>query len=370
MWFSVFRASVASRVTRTWPASTRDVASAWIARNTLNHKQVRLARVVRETRALYLKAETLRATVVIRQSNVERARGELARTTEGLKRREALQAGGAVSREELQNARADYDVARSELSAAEAGVVAAREELLSHLALTEGLPIERHPSIEEAAVEMREAWLAVNRAEIRAPLAGQVARRQVQLGQRVAGGANLMSIVALDQVWVEANFKEGQLRAIRIGQPVSLTSDLYGTSVRFDGQVVGLGAGTGAAFSLLPAQNASGNWIKIVQRIPVRIALDPQQLEKFPLRIGLSMKVVVDTQDRNGPMLGNVPPEAPPLSTDVFEALDKGADEAVRRVIDTHLQARVPVGEATAATGSRGSTGELKAAAGRLPVPK
>ena len=351
------------------------------ARNTLNHKQVRLARVVRETRALYLKAETLRATVAIRQSNVERARGELARTTEGLKRREALQAGGAVSREELQNARADHDAARSELAAAEAGVVAAREELIAHLALTEGLPIERHPAIEEAAVEMREAWLAVNRAEIRAPLAGQLARRQVQLGQRVAAGANLMAIVALDQVWVEANFKEGQLRDIRIGQPVSLTSDLYGASVRFEGRVVGLGAGTGAAFALLPAQNASGNWIKIVQRIPVRIALDPQQLERHPLRIGLSMKVAVDTQDRHGPMIGDLPPEAPPLSTSVFEALDKGADEAVRRVIGLHLQAQGLVGEAKAAggsqgsigpvkaaTGSKGSIGALEAAAGRLPV--
>jgi membrane fusion protein (multidrug efflux system) len=198
---------------------------------------------------------------------------------------------------------------------------------------------------------MREAWLAVNRAEIRAPLSGQVARRQVQLGQRVAAGANLMSIVALDQVWVEANFKEGQLRDIRIGQPVTLTSDLYGSAVRFTGRIVGLGAGTGSAFSLLPAQNASGNWIKIVQRIPVRVAIDPQQLEKYPLRIGLSMRVVVDIQDRDGPMLGDAPPDSPSLSTDVFQSLDKGADEAVRRVIGEHLQARVSIGEAKAAAG-------------------
>ena len=319
------------------------------ARNTLSHKSVRLARVVRETRALYLKADTLRSTVAIRQSGVERARAELARATEGLKRREALQASGAVSREELQNARATYDAARSEMAAAESGVVGAREELVAHLALTEGLPLERHPAIEEAAVEMREAWLAVKRAEIRAPLSGQVAQRQVQLGQRVPAGANLMSIVALDQLWVEANFKEGQLRDIRIGQPVTLTSDLYGASVRFSGRVVGLGAGTGSAFSLLPAQNASGNWIKIVQRIPVRVALDPGQLAKYPLRIGLSMTVVVDTQNRDGPMLADPPPDAPPLSTDVFEALDRGADEAVRTVIGAHLQAQGASTEAKAA---------------------
>jgi len=308
------------------------------ARNTLSHKSIRLARAVRDTRALYLKADTLRSTVAIRQSGVERARAEFARASEGFKRREALQASGAVSREEVQNARATYDAARSELAAADSVVVAAREELLSHLALTDGLPLERHPAIEEAAVEMREAWLAVKRAEIRAPLSGQVAKRQVQLGQRVPEGANLMSIVALNQVWVEANFKEGQLRDIRIGQPVTLTSDLYGASILFSGRIVGLGAGTGAAFSLLPAQNASGNWIKIVQRIPVRIALDPEQLAKYPLRIGLSMNVAVDTQIRDGPMLADAPPVSPALSTDVFESLDRGADEAVRRVIIAHLQ--------------------------------
>jgi membrane fusion protein (multidrug efflux system) len=312
------------------------------ARNTLSHKSVRLARAVRETRALYLNADTLRSTIAIRQSGVARAQAEFARATDGFKRRQALQASGAVSREELQNARATYDAARSELAAAEASVVAAREELLAQLALTEGVELVRHPAVEEAAVEMREAWLAVKRAEIRAPLAGQVARRQVQLGQRVAAGANLMSIVALDQVWVEANFKEGQLRDIRIGQPVTLTSDLYGPSVRFHGRVAGLGAGTGSAFSLLPAQNASGNWVKIVQRIPVRMTLDPLQLASHPLRLGLSMSVVVDTRNRDGAMLTDAAREPARVSTDVFESLDKGADAAVRQVIRAHLKSALP----------------------------
>lgn len=327
------------------------------ARNTLSHEAVRLARAVRETRALYLTADTLRSSVAIRQSGVERARAEFARAAEGFKRREALQSSGAVSREELQNARASYDAARSELAAAESGVVAAREELLAHLALTEGLPLEKHPAIEEAALAMREAWLAVKRAEIRAPLSGQVAQRQVQLGQRVPAGANLMSIVALDRVWVEANFKEGQLRDIRIGQPVSLTSDLYGTAVRFTGRVAGLGAGTGSAFALLPAQNASGNWIKIVQRIPVRVALDTEPLSRYPLRVGLSMNAVVDTQNRDGPMLSDASQESASISTDVFQSLDRGADEAVQRVIGAHLKSDV-------------SRRAENLVAGRSPIPR
>ena len=147
---------------------------------------------------------------------------------------------------------------------------------------------------------MREAWLALQRTELVAPVGGQVARRSVQVGQRVAAGAPLMAVIPLDQAWVEANFKEVQLRQMRIGQPVKLSADLYGQKVEYDGRVVGLGAGTGAAFALLPAQNATGNWIKVVQRVPVRVELDGRQLAEHPLRIGLSMEATVDIADQAG----------------------------------------------------------------------
>ena len=325
------------------------------ARNALQRTSIQLAKTVRETRALYLNTDALRSTVAIRQSGVERARIELARATEGFRRRESLQTGGAVSREELQNARAAYDAARSELATAELAVVAAREELNAQLALTEGIPVARHPAIEAAALAMREAWLAVRRAEVRAPLAGQLARRNVQIGQRVAAGASLMSIVALDRIWVEANYKEVQLRDLRIGQPARVTSDLHGAAVEYAGRVVGLGAGTGSAFSLLPAQNATGNWIKIVQRIPVRIALEPAQLARHPLRIGASMKVVVDTRDRGGSMLTPAAAGRSPVSTAVFDALEHGADEAVAHVIQAHLAQPVDGRNGKAVAGNGGA---------------
>jgi membrane fusion protein (multidrug efflux system) len=307
------------------------------AGNTLKHKAARLARVVRETRAMYPKANTLRSTLAIRQSAVKRARMELVHSEEKLERRQALQASGVLPREELQDAKAHHDAAQSELAAAESSVEAAREELKAQLALTTGVVIQRHPMIEEAAVEMREAWLAVKRCQVRAPLAGYIARRNVQIGQRVGAGAALMSIVALDKLWVEANFKENQLRDVRIGQPASLTADLYGQDVVYKGQVVGIGIGTGSAFALLPPQNATGNWIKILQRVPVRIALDPKTLAEHPLRLGLSMRVVVDTRNRSGPMLSIAAQEIPAVETKIFDSLSAGAEEAVQEVIDANL---------------------------------
>jgi membrane fusion protein (multidrug efflux system) len=162
---------------------------------------------------------------------------------------------------------------------------------------------------------------------------GYVAKRTVQLGQRVAAGAPLMSLIALNQLWVDANFKEVQLRNIRIGQPVTLTADVYGKKVEYKGTVVGLSAGTGAAFALLPAQNATGNWIKVVQRVPVRIALDAQQLAKNPLRVGLSMEATVDITDQSGKSLADAPQAASGAQTQVFTAIDKQADAEVKKII-------------------------------------
>lgn len=306
-------------------------------RNALQHKSSQLARVVRETRAMYLEADALRSNVTIRESELVRARAELSLATDAWTRRETLHRSNAISREELKNAQVGYESARSRLAAAEAGLAAGREALRAHLALTEGVSIERHPSIVAAAAEVREAWLAVQRAEVCAPLSGYVARRNVQVGQRVEAGSNLMSIVELDKVWVEANFKEAQLRRIRIGQPVVLTADLYGKSLVYEGRVAGLAAGTGSAFALLPAQNATGNWIKVVQRVPVRISLDPAQLATYPLRLGLSMRLTVDTADQTGPMLDDVHNQAPVVETTIFASLEQGAAEWVRHIIDSHL---------------------------------
>jgi membrane fusion protein (multidrug efflux system) len=308
------------------------------ARNDLEHKSEQLARVVRETRNMYLQSQTLRSTLAVRESAVEKARVEVAHALEKLSRRQSLQASGMVSREILQDAQAAYDSARSELASAEASATAAREALQAQLALTAGVPIEQHPAIREAAVQLREAWLAVKRAEIHAPLSGFIAQRQAQVGQRVAAGANLLSIVALEQLWVEANFKENQVRDIRIGQPARLLADLYGDSVVYRGRVEGLGVGTGSAFALLPAQNATGNWVKVVQRVPIRIALEADGLASHPLRIGLSMRVEIDTRDRSGALPVGTPPHRAAAQTQVFDALETGADEAVRAIIEANLR--------------------------------
>ncbi|MGH8830547.1 MAG: HlyD family efflux transporter periplasmic adaptor subunit, partial [Polaromonas sp.] len=223
--------------------------------------------------------------------------------------------------------------AKSALAAAQAGVIAAREQLAGNQALTEGTSIEQHPSVQVAAAKVREAYLATQRAALLAPVDGYVAKRTVQLGQRVAAGTPLMSIIPLNQVWVDANFKEVQLRNIRIGQPAKLVADVYGKKVEYQGTVAGLGVGTGAAFSLLPAQNATGNWIKVVQRVPVRIALDPKQLASNPLRVGLSMDAEVDVSHKDGKTLADAPRDAALAHTQVHGGQNNAADDDVRRVI-------------------------------------
>ena len=203
-------------------------------------------------------------------------------------------------------------------------MASAREQLASNRSLTDGVAAAEHPSVLAAGAKVREAWLATQRAAIPAPVDGYVARRTVQLGQRVAAGTPLMSVVPLDQLWVDANFKEVQLRSIRIGQPVKLTADVYGKKIEYDGEVSGLGVGTGAAFALLPAQNATGNWIKVVQRVPVRIALDAAQLKASPLRVGLSMDASVDVTRQDGKMLADTPRASALSQTQVYSALDQG----------------------------------------------
>ena len=303
------------------------------ARVALAQAEAALGQTVRQVRTLYVNNGALNAQVRLREADVAKVRSQLATAQQDLGRRQGLSGGGAVSAEELAHASAQVTAARTALAAAQAAVSAAREQLVSNQALTEGTPVERHPSVLGAAAKLREAWLAAHRTELPAPVSGYVSKRTVQLGQRVAPGTPLMAVVPLDQLWVDANFKENQLRHVRVGQPATLTADVYGKKVVYQGRVSGLGIATGAASALLPAQNATGNWIKVVQRVPVRIALDPKELAEHPLRVGLSMDVTVDTQDRNGHMLADAPRTQAVAQTAVYDALDQGAAEEVARII-------------------------------------
>ncbi|MDO9358696.1 MAG: efflux RND transporter periplasmic adaptor subunit [Polaromonas sp.] len=315
------------------PLVQLDPADAKVA---LDQAEAALAQSVRQVRTLYANNGSLAAQVTLRESDVARAQSEIARANDDLNRRQALTGNGAVSREELGHAQTQLANAKSAMAAAQAGVAAAREQLSSNQALTDGTSVEQHPSVQVAAARVREAYLATQRVAMPSPVDGYVAKRTVQLGQRVAAGTPMMSIIPLKQVWVDANFKEVQLRNIRIGQPVKLTADLYGKKVEYTGKVAGLGVGTGAAFALLPAQNATGNWIKVVQRVPVRVALDPEEIAKNPLRVGLSMDAEVDIRNLDGKTLADAPGAAAQQSQ-ALQAPDSGAEAAVKRVIAANL---------------------------------
>ena len=316
------------------PLVQLDPADAKVA---LDQAEAALAQAVRQARTLYANNGTLSAQIMLRDADVAKAQSEIARANDDLNRRQSLTGNGAVSREELGHAETQLANAKSALAAAQAGVVAAREQLASNQALTEGTSVEQHPSVLMAAAKVREAFLATQRAALPAPVDGYVAKRTVQLGQRVAAGTPMMSIIPLKQVWVDANFKEVQLRNIRIGQPVTLMADVYGKKVEYKGKVAGLGAGTGAAFSLLPAQNATGNWIKVVQRVPVRIALDPKEIEANPLRVGLSMDAEVDVRNKDGKMLADAPRPAAQAEVHAYGVPGDAADQDVKRVIAANM---------------------------------
>ena len=223
--------------------------------------------------------------------------------------------------------------AREAVQLAQASLTQARQQATAARALVAGVSLEQNPAVQAASTAYQDAWLALHRTTVVAPVGGYVAQRSVQLGQHIAPGERLLTIIPLEDVWLEANFKEAQLRNLRLGQTARVFADLYGSDVEFHGHVIGLSAGTGSAFSLLPPQNASGNWIKVVQRVPVKIALDPAELAAHPLRIGLSIAATVDTHDRSGVVL------APDPVTDVHEqtvsyAHDLGvATDAARKII-------------------------------------
>jgi membrane fusion protein, multidrug efflux system len=298
-----------------------DPADAQIA---LEQAEAQLAQTVREVRTLYANNRTQQAQITLRQADLVRAQSELSRMQEDVARRQPLVASGAVGREEFNHFTAQVVAARSTVEAARSGV---------SQSLTEGIAPQDHPSVQRAASRVREATLALKRTDLLAPVDGYVARRNVQLGQRVQAGAPMLSVIALDQVWVEANFKESQLTNLRLDQPVELTADVYGKKVVYHGVIEGLGAGTGAAFALLPAQNATGNWIKVVQRVPVRVKLDASELVDHPLRVGLSMEARVDISKTDGRMLSDASSATEPMQTAVFEQDSQQADARVRQII-------------------------------------
>jgi len=303
----------------------------------LAQAEAALGQTVRQVRTLYANNAALTAQIRLREADVDKAKTQLDTAQQDLKRRQSLAKTGGVSGEELAHARDQVTAARSSLVAAQAATVNAREQLASNQALTDGTSVEDHPNVKAAVAKLRQAWLDAHRTTLPAPVSGYVSKRTVQLGQRVAPGTPLMAMVPLDQVWVDANFKENQLRDIRVGQPAKLTADVYGGKVVYSGKVTGLGIATGAASALLPAQNATGNWIKVVQRVPVRIRLDPDQIKAHPLRVGLSMEVEVDVKDQSGPELVSAPPIEPIAATQVYAEADQGADALARKIIEQNL---------------------------------
>ena len=270
--------------------------------------------------------------VVELKANVEAQKIALVRAEDDYQRRLTAQSG-TVSVEETTHARQAEDSARDLLAVAE-------QELGAAQALTDNTDLEHHPTVLQAEANVLDADLSLQRTTINAPETGYVVQRNVEVGQRVTPGTALLAIIPLDQIWVDANFKEAELRFVRIGQPVRLKSDFYGDSVEYKGHVVGLAPSTGAAFSLLPPDEGSGNWIKIIQRVPVRIFLDDNKdLEKYPLRIGLSMRVTIDTLDHSGPALTQTASTQAVYATDIYSNEWTQANELVQSLVATDLQA-------------------------------
>jgi membrane fusion protein (multidrug efflux system) len=286
--------------------------------------EAELARTVRQVRATFAQAEQLRAQIAERETDLKKSQSDYAR-------RQTLVADGAVSGEEL--AHSEDTIAQTR-----AALHAAQRQLDATLAQIEGTTLEDHPDVLAAAARLRDASLSLRRTTIRSPVTGTVAKRGVQVGQHVNQGAPLLAVVPLDDVWIDANFKENQLSNVRVGQPVAVHADIYGKDVEYQGTVAGLAAGSGSAFALLPAQNASGNWIKIVQRVPVRIMLDPAQLKNNPLRVGLSMHAEIEVRDTSGPLVASQVRNTPqPLRQSVGD--DPGIEQRIAEIIHRNTTA-------------------------------
>lgn len=261
------------------------------AEQAFNKAKANLANQVRQMQQLVINSKQYSA-------NIEQKEIDLKQANDDLNRRLSLSGSNAIGKEELQHA-------KDAVISAQAALKSAKEQYNANQALTLDTPIAEQPSVLNAATQLKEAWLALQRTRIVSPTSGYVSRRSVQVGAQITPNTPLMAVVPAEDLWIDANFKETQLRKMRIGQTVEVVTDLYGEDVVFQGTIQGIEMGTGSAFSLLPAQNATGNWIKIIQRVPVRIELDKEQLATHPLRIGLSSKVNVDTRDQRGGILAS-----------------------------------------------------------------
>jgi membrane fusion protein (multidrug efflux system) len=293
------------------------------AETRLEQARSALAQAVRGVRQQTSSATGADAQVAVARLDLKKAQADL-------QRRLPLIAAQAESPEIVQHLRDGVQQAQAVVNAAEAQAAAAN-------AAIEGTDVAQNPMVLQARANFRAAWVAAQRNAIYAPVSGYVAQRSVQLGNSVAAGQQLMTVVPLHDLWVDANFKESQLRHIRIGQPVTIVSDVYGSDAEFHGKVIGLGAGTGSVFSLLPAQNATGNWIKVVQRVPVRISLDNKELDKHPLRIGLSTDTTIDITNDKGNVLATAADQQPVAQTDVYDQMASKADAQAEQIIRANL---------------------------------
>ena len=288
---------VSGSVTKVWADNTDFVQKGDVlvtldetdARQAFEKAQTQLATSVRQTRQSIINSKQLQASVELKKTALAQAQSDL-------NRRVPLGSANLIGREELQHA-------RDAVASAQAALDVAVQQYNANQAIVLDTPLEEQPAVKQAATEVRNSWLALQRTKIVSPLTGYVSRRAVQPGAQISVTTPLMAVVPATNLWVDANFKETQLAHMRIGQTATIISDFYGDEVEYKGKVVGLDMGTGSAFSLLPAQNATGNWIKVVQRLPVRVELDAQQLADHPLRIGLSTTEKVDTSARDGAVL-------------------------------------------------------------------
>ena len=295
------------------------------AKLALARSEIQLAQTLRQVQQQMAELKQFDATIDLRQAELDRVAGDQ-------NRREVLGLSNAVGKEEVLHARQNVLAGQAALRLA----IQQRKTLQAKLKNT---PLAEQPEVRQAAEQVRQAWLDLQRTTILSPVRGVIAKRSVQVGSHVAVGTPLMAVVPLDQLWVDANFKEVQLASMRIGQPVELKAHLYGDSIVYHGEVEGLAAGTGSVFSLLPAQNATGNWLKVVQRLPVRIKLRADELQQHPLRLGLSMLVTVDVRKTDGPLLTEAPAKTT-LATSASLHVDlSGANERIARIIADNSQA-------------------------------
>lgn len=274
--------------------------------------------------------------VYLLAAQLESAKGELIKTQIFYMDRDALKDTGAISIEDYVAAEMNFVTAKGQFESIEFALMKAISEV-------KGTTVQTHPLVREAAEAVRDAWVSLERCKIRAPVTGLIAQRHIQVGTSVDPSTALLAIVPLSEIWVNANFKEVHLEKIRIGQPVKVTSDVYGGDVVYRGEVVGLAGGTGAVFSAIPPQNATGNWIKIVQRLPVRVKLHPKELKQYPLRLGLSMHANVDVRDQTGPRVPSVRKDKKLYATTVFEDQEKGADIRIKGIISENIFFETPI---------------------------